>query len=65
MARPAYGGRAICESCTSIDARRWHREGRLRAGQYLFVFMGLRWRAVRQHQCAHREGCRSFGVSVA
>jgi hypothetical protein len=33
MARPAYGGRAICESCTSIDARRWHREGRLRAGQ--------------------------------
>jgi hypothetical protein len=34
MARSAYGGRATCESCTSIDARRWHREGRLRAGQH-------------------------------
>jgi hypothetical protein len=34
MARPAYGGRTTCESCKSIDARRWHREGRLRAGQH-------------------------------
>jgi len=34
MARPAYGGRTTCESCTSIDVRRWHREGRLRDGQY-------------------------------
>jgi hypothetical protein len=34
MARPAYGGRTTCESCTSIDVRRWHREGRLQAGQY-------------------------------
>jgi hypothetical protein len=34
MARPAYGGRATCESCKSIDVRRWHREGRLRPGQY-------------------------------
>jgi hypothetical protein len=33
MARPAYGGRTTCESCKSIDVRRWHREGRLRAGQ--------------------------------
>jgi hypothetical protein len=34
MARPADGGRATCESCMSIDVRRWHREGRLRAGQH-------------------------------
>jgi hypothetical protein len=34
MARPARGGRNTCESCISIDVRRWHREGRLRAGQY-------------------------------
>jgi hypothetical protein len=35
MARPAYGGhRTTCESCTSIDVRRWHREGRLHPGQY-------------------------------
>lgn len=34
MARSAYGGRTTCESCTSVDVRRWHREGRLRAGQY-------------------------------
>ena len=33
MARP-YGGRLTCESCNSIDVRRWHREGRLRPGQY-------------------------------
>jgi hypothetical protein len=32
MARP-YGGRPTCEGCKSIDIRRWHREGRLRAGQ--------------------------------
>jgi hypothetical protein len=32
MARPAYRGRATCEGCRSIDVRRWHREGRLRAG---------------------------------
>jgi hypothetical protein len=23
------GGRATCESCTSIDVRQWHRQGRL------------------------------------
>jgi hypothetical protein len=34
MPRPAYGGRTTCESCKSIDVRRWHREGRLHAGQY-------------------------------
>jgi hypothetical protein len=34
MSRPAYGGRTTVESCKSIDVRRWHREGRLRAGQY-------------------------------
>jgi hypothetical protein len=33
MARPAYGGRPTCEGCKSIDVRRWHREGRLHAGQ--------------------------------
>jgi len=33
MARPAYGGRTTCESCKSIDVRRWQREGRLGAGQ--------------------------------
>jgi hypothetical protein len=33
MARPAYGGRPTCESCKSINVRRWHREGRLHAGQ--------------------------------
>ena len=34
MARPAYGGRRTCESCKSVDVRRWHREGRLHAGTY-------------------------------
>ena len=34
MARPARGGRTTCESCISIDVRRWHREGVLRAGQH-------------------------------
>jgi hypothetical protein len=34
MARPAYGGRTTCESCTSIDIRRWHHQGRLRPGQH-------------------------------
>jgi hypothetical protein len=34
MARPAYGGRATCESCKSIDVRRWQREGRLSPGQF-------------------------------
>jgi hypothetical protein len=33
MHRPMYGG-ATCESCQSIDVRRWQREGRLRSGQY-------------------------------
>jgi hypothetical protein len=27
-------GRTTCESCRSVDVRRWQREGRLRAGQY-------------------------------
>jgi hypothetical protein len=34
MGRPPYGARTACESCRSIDVRRWHREGRLSAGQY-------------------------------
>jgi hypothetical protein len=33
MGRWRYGG-PTCESCASIDVRRWHREGRLRPGQY-------------------------------
>jgi hypothetical protein len=33
MARSPFGGRTTCESCNSVDVRRWHREGRLRAGQ--------------------------------
>jgi hypothetical protein len=33
MARPAYGGRRTCESCSWIDVRRWHREGRLSPSQ--------------------------------
>ena len=34
MARPYGTRRATCESCISIDVRRWHRERRLHAGQY-------------------------------
>ena len=34
MGRPAYGALSTCESCESIDVRRWHREARLTAGQY-------------------------------
>jgi hypothetical protein len=34
MGRPACGARIRCESCKSIDVRRWHREYRLTAGQY-------------------------------
>jgi hypothetical protein len=34
MARPAYGGRTTCESCPSIDVRRWHRQGQLSPGQH-------------------------------
>jgi hypothetical protein len=33
MARPPYGARTTCESCKSIDVRRWHRGGCLSAGQ--------------------------------
>ena len=33
MARDAYGSRTTCESCRSIDVRRWHREGWLERGQ--------------------------------
>src|SRR5215831_5615350 len=32
MGRPYGIGRPTCESCISIDVRRWHREGRLDAG---------------------------------
>jgi hypothetical protein len=32
MGRPADGG-PTCEGCLSIDVRRWHRDGRLSAGQ--------------------------------
>jgi hypothetical protein len=34
MARPAYGGRRTCESCRSIDVRRWHRNGALYVGHH-------------------------------
>ena len=34
MGRPPYGARTACESCKSIDVRRWHRDGRLFAGQH-------------------------------
>jgi hypothetical protein len=34
VARPYGSGRATCESCISIDVRRWHRVGRLRVGQF-------------------------------
>jgi hypothetical protein len=27
-----FGGRTTCESCISIDVRRWHRERKLDAG---------------------------------
>ena len=43
MARPAYGGRTTCKSCISVDVRRWHREGRLHAGQqfsYSWTYCG-------------------------
>jgi hypothetical protein len=34
MGRSAYGRRATCESCLSVDVREWHRQGLLRhAGQ--------------------------------
>jgi hypothetical protein len=33
MGRPYGSGRATCESCKSIDVRRWHRQGKLHAGQ--------------------------------
>ena len=32
MGRSFGTGRATCETCISIDVRRWHREGRLHAG---------------------------------
>ena len=34
MGRPPYGARTACKSCKSIDVRKWHREGRLSAGQH-------------------------------
>jgi hypothetical protein len=34
MVRPPYGTRTACESCRSIDVRRWHRKGLLSAGQH-------------------------------
>jgi hypothetical protein len=42
MGRHAYGARATCESCKSIDVRRWHREGRLSPGQYFTCSWTLR-----------------------
>ncbi len=65
MARPAYGGRLTCEGCKSIGVRRWHRGGRLLRGPILFVVVDLLRRAVRQHQRAHRSGCRGFDVPLA
>jgi hypothetical protein len=47
----AHGGRITCESCISIDVRRWYREGRLRAGQYF----SLSWM---------RDGEPAGGISV-
>jgi hypothetical protein len=37
MGRSAYGARPTCESCKSIDVRRWHREGRLTPVSTLLV----------------------------
>jgi hypothetical protein len=34
MPRRGYGGRTTCESCMSIDVRRWHREGLVRSEQH-------------------------------
>ena len=34
MGRRPYGARTACESCKSIDVRRWHRDGRFAADQY-------------------------------
>jgi hypothetical protein len=34
MGRPASGARTSCESCRSIDIRRWRREGLLSAGHF-------------------------------
>jgi hypothetical protein len=34
MGRPPYGARTACESCKSIDVRRWHRDGCLAPGQH-------------------------------
>jgi hypothetical protein len=34
MGRYPGGGCATCESCISIDVRRWHRQARLHEGQY-------------------------------
>lgn len=36
MGRPAYGGRATCEPCMSIDVRRWHQQGRLHPSQHFY-----------------------------
>jgi hypothetical protein len=33
MSRWPFDRRETCESCKSVDVRRWHRDGRLRAGQ--------------------------------
>lgn len=51
MVRPAYGGRRTCESCVSIDVRRWHREGRLHAEEHF----SLSWT---------RNGKRAGNISV-
>src|SRR6476469_9533931 len=51
MARPAHGGRRTCEGCKSIDVRRWHRNGQLRAGQYFL-------------NCWTRGGKQSGDISV-
>jgi hypothetical protein len=40
MARPAHGGRTTCESCISIDVRRWHCEGRLRGQPFSCSWTG-------------------------
>lgn len=46
MARPAYRGRTTCESCTSIDVRRWQREGRL------FPWQNFSWSWIRGGESA-------------
>jgi hypothetical protein len=42
MGRHVHRRRAICESCRSIDARRWHRDGLLRHASQRFTWSWTR-----------------------